>query len=64
MKRAGGLGTETSTYMSEVLEFVPLRHRAVNDCLIKFQGLRCGPVPRVLLDVVIRGEWFTPQSLF
>ena len=42
---------------------VPLRHKAVNGCLIKFPGLRCEPVPHVLLDVV-RGEWFAPQSLF
>ena len=42
-KRAGALGTETSTYMSEVLALavVPLRHKAVNSSLVKFLGLRC-----------------------
>ena len=69
MKRAEGLGTETSTCMSEVLALavealVPLRHKAVNDCLVKFPGLRCEPVPHVLLGVVVRGESFAPQSLF
>ena len=68
-KRAGGLGTETSTCMSEVLALavealVPLRHKAENDCLVKFPGLRCGTDPDVLLDVVVRGESFAPQSLF
>ena len=68
-KRPGGLGKETSTCMSEVLAlaveaFVPLRHKAVNDCLLKFPELRCEPVPHVLLDVVVRGESFAPQSLF
>ena len=55
--------------MSEVLvlavkTLVPLRHKAVNGCLVKFPGLRFGPVPHVLLDVVVRGESFDPQSLF
>ena len=52
--------------MSEVLTLalVPLRHEAVNGCLVKFPGLRCEPVPHVLHDVVIRGESFAPQSLF
>ena len=68
-KRTGGLGTETSTSMSQVLALavealVPLRHKAVNGCLVKFPGLRCEPVPYVLLDVVARGEWFAHQSLF
>ena len=68
MKRAADLGTETSTSMSEVLvmaveALVPLRHKAVNVCLVKFSGLRCEPVPHILLDVV-RGESFAPQSLF
>ena len=54
--------------MSEVLALavealVPLRHNAVNGCLVKFPGLCCEPVPHVLLDVV-RGESFAPQSLF
>ena len=67
-KRAGGLSAETSTCMSEVLTLavealVPLRHKAVNGCLVKFPGLRCESVPHVLLDVV-RGESFAPQSLF
>ena len=69
-KRAGGLGTEISTCMSEVLALafealIPLRHKAVNDCLVQFPGLRCEPVPHELLDVVVvRGESFAPQSLF
>ena len=68
-KRAGGLGTETSTCMSEVLALavealVPLRHKAMNGCLVKFPGLRCERVPHVLFDVVVRGESFAPQSLF
>ena len=67
-KRAGGLGTETSSCMSEVLALAvealaPLRHKTVNVCLIKFPGLRCEPVPHVLLDVVW-GESFAPQSPF
>ena len=67
-KLTGGLGTETSTCMSKVLALafealVPLRHKAVNGCLVKFPGLRCEPVPHVLLDVV-RDESFAPQSLF
>ena len=44
--------------MSEVLvlaveALVPLRHKAVNRCLVKFPGLRCEPVSHVglLLDV-------------
>ena len=54
--------------MSEVLALavealVPLRHKAVNGCLIKFPELRCEPVLHVLLDVV-RGELYAPQSLF
>ena len=43
---------------------VPLRHKVVNGCLVKFPGLRCEPVPHVLLDVVVRSESFVPQSLF
>ena len=62
--KSRGLGTGTSTCMSEVLALVPLRHKAVNGCLVKFPGLRCEPVPHVLLDVVVRGESFAPQSLF
>ena len=55
--------------MSEVLALavetlVPLRHKAVNGCLVKFRELRCEPVPHVLLEVVVRGESFVPQSLF
>ena len=58
--------------ISEVLALtdealVPLRHKAVNGCLVKLPGLRCEPVPHVLLDVVVvvvRGESFAPQSLF
>ena len=68
-KRARGLGTETSTCMSEVLALaaealVPLRHKAVNGCLVKFLRLRCEPVPHLLFDVIVRGESFAPQSLF
>ena len=68
-KRVGRLGTETSTCMSEVLALavealVPLRHKTVNGCLVKFPGLRCEPVPHVLLVVVVRGDSFAPQSLF
>ena len=53
--------------MSEVLALavealVPLRHNAVNGCLVKFPGLRCEPVPHVLFDVVVRGESFAPQE--
>ena len=55
--------------MSEVLALavealVPLRQKAVNGCHVKFPGLRFEPVPHVLLDVVVRGESFAPQSLF
>ena len=44
--------------MSEVLALavealVPLRRKTVNCCLVKFPGLRCEPVPHVLLDVVV-----------
>ncbi|KAJ4449426.1 hypothetical protein ANN_00825 [Periplaneta americana] len=35
---------------------VPLRHKAVNGWIVKFPGLRCEPVPHVLLDVVVRGD--------
>ena len=54
--------------MSEVLALavealVPMRHKAANGCLVKFPGLRCEPIPHVLLDVVL-GESFAPQSLF
>ena len=47
--------------MSEVLtlaveELVPLGHKAVNDCLLKFPGLRCEPVSHVVLDVIVRGR--------
>ena len=68
-KWAGGLGIETSTCMPEVLALavealVPLWHKVVNGCLIKFPGLRCKPVLHVLLDVVIRSESFAHQSLF
>ena len=55
--------------MSEVLALavealVPLRHKAVNGCLVKFPGLRREPIPHVMLDVVVRGESFAPQRLF
>ena len=55
--------------MSEVLALAvealfSLRHKAVNGCLVKNLGLRCEPVLHVLLDVVVRGESFVPQSLF
>ena len=55
--------------MSEVLALavealVPLRHKAVNGCFVKFPVLRCEPVRHVLLDVVVRVESFAPQSLF
>ena len=43
---------------------VPLRHKAANGCLVKFPGLRCEPVPYVMLDVLVRGESFALQSLF
>ena len=56
--RARGLGTETSTCMSEVLALavealVLWWHKAVNDCIVKFPGLCCEQVMRVLLDIVI-----------
>ena len=71
----GGIQKETSQRpwnrnQSEVLALAvealaPLRHKAVNGCLVKFLGLCCEPVLHVLLDVVvIRGESFAPQSLF
>ena len=68
-ERAGGLETQTSTCMSEVLALavealVPLQHKALNGCLVNFPGLRCEPAPHVLLDIVIQGELFAPQSLF
>ena len=68
-KRAGGLVTETSICMSGVLALavealVPLRLKAVNGCLVKFPGLRCEPVPHVLLDVVVRGESVCPSVFF
>ena len=55
--------------MSEVLAlaveaFVPLRHKPVNGCLVKFTGVRCEPVPHVLLDVVVRDESFAPSEPF
>ena len=64
-KRTGGLGTETNTCMSEVLDLfvealIPLRHEAVNGCLVKLSGLSCEPVQHV----VVRGESFATQSLF
>ena len=64
-----GLGTEKSNCMSEVLALavealVPLRHNAVNCCLVKFPDLRCDTVLHVLFDVAVRGESFAPQSLF
>ena len=67
-KRAEGLGTETSACMSEVLALavkalVPLRHKVVNSCLVKFPWLRCETVPQFLLEVVVRGESYAPQSL-
>ena len=67
MKQVGGLGTETSTCMSEVLTLavvalVPLRHKAVNGCLVKSPGLRYEPVPHIV--VVVRGESFASQCLF
>ena len=43
---------------------IPLRHKAVNGCLLKFPGLRCEPASHVLLDVVVRSESFAAQSLF
>ena len=51
--------TETRTCMSEVLALavealVPLQHKVVNDCLIKFFGLRCEPVLYVLLGHGLR----------
>ena len=60
---------ETSTCVSEVLALsvetlVPLRQKEVNGFLVKFPVLRCEPVPHLLLDVVVRGESFVPQSLF
>ena len=65
---ARGLGTEISTCMSEVLalavEAVSLRHKAMTGCLVKFPELCCEPVPHVLLDVIIQGELFAPQSIF
>ena len=63
------LGTETSTSMSKVLALavhvlVPLRPKTVNGYLVKFPGQRCEQFPQELLDVVVRGESFAPQSLF
>ena len=54
--------------MSEVLAlaveaFVPLRHKAVNGCFVKFPGLSCEPVLHVLLNVV-RGESFALRAFF
>ena len=61
-KRAGGLETETHrpTYKSDELALavkalVPLRHKAVNGCLVKFPGLRVKQ---------FRCESFADQSLF
>ena len=64
----GGLGTETSTCMSEVLALavealVPLRHKVANGCLVKCPGPRCESVPHILLDVVVRGESFASQNI-
>ena len=66
---ARGLGTETSTFMSEVLALavealVPLQHKVVNGCLVKFPGLCCEPVLLVLLGIVVRGKLCAPPSLF
>ncbi|KAJ4430429.1 hypothetical protein ANN_22645 [Periplaneta americana] len=52
------IGTETSTCTSEVLALavqalVPLRHKAVNGCLVKFPGLRCKPVPIFFVVVTL-----------
>ena len=63
------LRNTTSTCTSEILALavealVPPRHKAVNGCVVKFPGLRCEPVPHVLLDVVARHESFAPQSFF
>ena len=54
--------------MSEVFALaiealVPLRHKELHGCLVKFPGLHCEPVLHVLLDLVVRGESFAPQSL-
>ena len=67
-KWARGLGTETSTCMLEVLALavealVPLRHKAVNVCLVNSRGSVCEPVPHIMLDIVIWGESVAPQSL-
>ena len=55
--------------MSEVLALavealIPLQQKVVNGCLVKFLGLHCEPVLHILLDVIVRGESFAPQSLF
>ena len=55
--------------MSEVLALavealVPLRHKVVNGCLVKFPGMHCETVLHIMLDVVIQDESFAPQSLF
>ena len=42
----------------------PSATQEVNVCLVKFPELRCEPVPHVLVDLVVRGESFAPQSLF
>ena len=65
-KTSRGLVTETIICISEVLALavVPLRHKAVNGCFVKFPVRRCEPVLHVLLDVVVRVESFAPQSLF
>ena len=53
----------TSEVLALAIEaLVPLRHRAVNSCLVKFPGLRYEPVPQVLLDVIVRDESFAPQA--
>ena len=67
IQKEKSLGRETNTCILEVLvltveALVPLRHKAVNGCLVKFPELHCERVPHVLLDVV-RGESFAPQSL-
>ena len=56
--------------MSEVLFLAvealdPVRHKAVNGCLVKFPGLRYEPVPHILLDVVVvQGESFALRTFF
>ena len=41
---------------------VPLRQKEVKGCLVKFLGLRCDPVPHMLL--VVRAESFALRIFY